>query len=120
MRSGAVPDIKMMLFLINGAALNMRIPYEPVSAVPTDRNRSEEFPMLAAERILNAPGLTVLGQPLGRVLPVIYAYIHDLLPEVAGNPGAMAQIEFARREIEIFRKHAGEYGYEFFILQKKD
>ena len=46
--------------------------------------------------------------------------IDDLLPEVAGNPGAMAQIEFARREIEIFRKHAGEYGYEFFILQKKD
>ena len=37
---------------------------------------------LAAERILNAPSLTVLGQPLGRVLPVIYAYIHDLLDGV--------------------------------------
>jgi len=46
--------------------------------------------------------------------------IDDLRPEVAGNPGAMAQIEFALREIAIFREHAGEYGYEFFILQKED
>ena len=50
--------------------------------ITTDTDQIVTTYNLAAERILNAPGLTVLGQPLGRVLPVIYAYIHDLLPEV--------------------------------------
>ncbi len=50
--------------------------------ITTDTEQIVTTYNLAAEHILNAPGLTVLGQPLGRVLPVIYAYVHDLLPEV--------------------------------------
>jgi ubiquinone/menaquinone biosynthesis C-methylase UbiE len=44
--------------------------------------------------------------------------IEDLRPNIAGNPDAEAQIEFAEREIAIYREHADEYGYEFFILRK--
>ncbi len=36
----------------------------------------------------------------------------------AGDPGAEAQIEAAEREIAVFREHAGEYGYAFFILRR--
>ncbi|MCK9298868.1 class I SAM-dependent methyltransferase [Methanoculleus sp. YWC-01] len=46
--------------------------------------------------------------------------IEDLRPKVAGNPEAEAQIEFAERETAVYREHADEYGYEFFILQKKE
>ena len=43
----------------------------------------------------------------------------DSLRAVAsGDPGAEAQIEAAEREIAVFREHAGEYGYAFFILRK--
>ena len=43
----------------------------------------------------------------------------DLRSKVAGNPGAEALVEFAEREIAIYREHAAEYGYEFFVLRKK-
>ena len=46
--------------------------------------------------------------------------IEDLRPKVAGNPEAEAQIEFAERESAVYREHAAEYGYEFFILRKKE
>lgn len=46
--------------------------------------------------------------------------IEGLRPEVAGNPEAEAQIEFAERESAVYREHADEYGYEFFILRKKE
>ena len=45
--------------------------------------------------------------------------IEDLRPNVAGNPDAEAQIAFAEHEIAIYREHAAEYGYEFFILRRK-
>jgi ubiquinone/menaquinone biosynthesis C-methylase UbiE len=42
----------------------------------------------------------------------------DLKAAAAGNPDAEALVAFSEREIEIHRKHGGEYGYEFFILRK--
>ncbi len=44
----------------------------------------------------------------------------DLRQKVADNPGAEAQVEFADREVAVYREHADEYGYEFFILQKRE
>lgn len=44
--------------------------------------------------------------------------IEDLRPNFTGNPDAEAQIEFAEHEIAVYREHADEYGYEFFILRK--
>lgn len=44
--------------------------------------------------------------------------LEELRPTVAGNPGAEDLIEFTEREIAVYREHAGEYGYEFFILRK--
>lgn len=46
--------------------------------------------------------------------------IDDLRPKVTGNPEAKAQIEFAEREIAVYREHGNEYGYEFFILRKEE
>jgi ubiquinone/menaquinone biosynthesis C-methylase UbiE len=48
----------------------------------------------------------------------VHTRIEDLRPKVAGNPEAKAQIEFAEREAAVYREHADEYGYEFFILRK--
>ncbi|MCK9277703.1 MAG: methyltransferase domain-containing protein [Methanoculleus sp.] len=45
--------------------------------------------------------------------------LEELRPTVAGNLGAEALVEFAEREIAIYREHAAEYGYEFFVLRKK-
>ncbi|MCE5338895.1 MAG: class I SAM-dependent methyltransferase [Methanomicrobiaceae archaeon] len=44
--------------------------------------------------------------------------LDGLRTATAGDPDAEAQIEFAEREIAVYRKHAGEYGYEFFVLRK--
>ncbi|TAJ43895.1 class I SAM-dependent methyltransferase [Methanofollis fontis] len=48
--------------------------------------------------------------PLQKRLP-------GLKKEAAGNPDAEAQVAFSEREIEVFREHGEEYGYEFFILR---
>ena len=45
--------------------------------------------------------------------------IEDLRPNVASNPDAEMQIEFAEHEIVVYRGHADEYGYQFFILRRK-
>ncbi|KUG21366.1 MAG: class I SAM-dependent methyltransferase [Methanomicrobiaceae archaeon] len=37
----------------------------------------------------------------------------------AGNPDAEGFVAFSEREMEIFKKHGREYGYEFFILRKR-
>jgi ubiquinone/menaquinone biosynthesis C-methylase UbiE len=42
----------------------------------------------------------------------------DLRAATAGDPDAKTLINFSEQEIAIFREHADEYGYEFFILQK--
>ncbi|MCE5338589.1 MAG: class I SAM-dependent methyltransferase [Methanomicrobiaceae archaeon] len=44
----------------------------------------------------------------------------DLRSKVAGNPEAEVLIAFEEREIAVFREHADEYGYEFFVLRKKE
>jgi len=44
----------------------------------------------------------------------------DLRSKVAGNPEAEALIAFEEREIAVHREHGSEYGYEFFILRKKE
>ena len=42
----------------------------------------------------------------------------DLRAAAAGDPDAEALIDFSEREIAVYGEHAGEYGYEFFILRK--
>lgn len=42
----------------------------------------------------------------------------DLRVAAAGDPDAEALIDFSEREIAVYREHAGEYGYEFFVLRK--
>ncbi len=44
----------------------------------------------------------------------------DLRTKVAGNSEAEALIAFEEREIAVHREHGSEYGYEFFILRKKE
>ena len=44
--------------------------------------------------------------------------LDGLRTAAAGDPGAEALVRFAEREIAVYRKHAGEYGYEFFVLRK--
>jgi len=52
-----------------------------------------------------------------------YMPLQKRLPELkkmaAGNPDAEAQVAFSEREIEIYREHGSEYGYEFFILRSR-
>jgi len=48
--------------------------------------------------------------PLQKRLP-------DLKKAAAGNPDAEARVAFSEREIEIYREHGSEYGYEFFVLR---
>jgi ubiquinone/menaquinone biosynthesis C-methylase UbiE len=43
----------------------------------------------------------------------------DLKKAAAGNPNAESFVAFSEREIEIFREHGDEYGYEFFILRSR-
>ena len=50
-------------------------------------------------------------------IPIIKR-MEELRPKVAKNPEAEAQIAFEEREIAIYREHAAEYGYQFFILRK--
>ena len=50
--------------------------------------------------------------PLQKRLP-------DLKKEAAGNPDAEAQVAFSEREIEMYREHGEEYGYDFFILRSR-
>jgi ubiquinone/menaquinone biosynthesis C-methylase UbiE len=50
--------------------------------------------------------------PLQKRLP-------DLKKEAAGNPDAEAQVAFSEREIEMYREHGSEYGYDFFILRSR-
>lgn len=51
-----------------------------------------------------------------------YTPVLERLAEIrvaaTGNPDAEATLAFTEREIAVFREHAGEYGYEFFILRK--
>jgi ubiquinone/menaquinone biosynthesis C-methylase UbiE len=43
----------------------------------------------------------------------------DLRKAASGDPDAEALVAFSDWEIEIHRKHGGEYGYEFFILRRR-
>ncbi len=51
-----------------------------------------------------------------------YMPLQKRLPELkkaaAGNPDAEAQVAFSEREIEMYREHGSEYGYEFFVLRR--
>jgi len=43
----------------------------------------------------------------------------DLKKMAAGNPDAESFVAFSEMEMEIYREHGNEYGYEFFILKKR-
>ncbi len=49
--------------------------------------------------------------PLSKRLP-------DLKTLAAGNPNAEMCVSFSENEIEVYREHGEEYGYEFFILRR--
>ena len=42
----------------------------------------------------------------------------DLKTLAAGNPNAEMCVSFSENEIEVYREHGEEYGYEFFILRR--
>lgn len=52
-----------------------------------------------------------------------YMPLRKRLPELkkmaAGNPDAEAQVAFSEWEIEMYREHGSEYGYEFFVLRSR-
>ena len=41
-----------------------------------------------------------------------------IAPEYAGDPEAEMILNLSHREIELYRKYKGYYGYEFYIMQK--
>jgi ubiquinone/menaquinone biosynthesis C-methylase UbiE len=52
-----------------------------------------------------------------------YMPLQKRLPKLkkaaAGNPDAEAHVAFSEREIEVYREHGDEYGYQFFILRRR-
>ncbi|QYZ78031.1 class I SAM-dependent methyltransferase [Methanofollis formosanus] len=44
--------------------------------------------------------------------------LEEFAAEYAGNPEAMELVEGVKREIAVYRDHAAEYGYIFFVMRK--
>lgn len=98
---------------------------------PADETRkffSEEYPAILHEReaqaLIREEGYTILGTirlpesawwdnyytPLAR-------RVEDLKRQYGGDRDVMALLASFEREIGMFRVHAGEYGYSFFVLR---
>jgi ubiquinone/menaquinone biosynthesis C-methylase UbiE len=78
------------------------------------------------EKIIEAAGYRVIDRfrlPACAWWDYFYAHLEKRLDEVEekfkGNEDGESTIAFTRKEIEIFRKYQDEYGYVFFVLQKK-
>ncbi|MBC7085953.1 MAG: class I SAM-dependent methyltransferase [Methanomethylovorans sp.] len=78
------------------------------------------------EKIIETAGYKIIGKfrlPASTWWDDFYVHLQKRLDEIEdkfkGNTEAESVITFSRKEIEIFQKYQDEYGYVFFVLQKK-
>lgn len=78
------------------------------------------------ERIIEDAGYDIITKfklPVSAWWDDFYVYLGKRLDEIEGkyrkNEEAKSVIDFSRTEIELFRKYPNEYGYVFFVLEKK-
>jgi len=88
--------------------------YPAIKAVPETCAIAEKagYEVVATFRLPGSAWWDNYYMPLQKRLP-------ELKKMAAGNPDAEGQVAFSEREIEIYREHGSEYGYEFFILRSR-
>jgi len=82
--------------------------------------------ILEYEKMIEVAGYSIVGRfklPASAWWDDYYVPMEKRLKDIEGkyrgNADGKSVIEFSRKEMEIFRKHSDEYGYVFFVLQKR-